>query len=501
MDAASFEKLRKLKKDFPYYAPRILKILNKSNQVIPLELNQAQLHAHEQLELQLNSLGRIRSLILKGRQQGLSTYVEGRFYHKTSTVGKSSYILTHQDKSTQAIFDMVKRYHELSPQVFRPVTGAANANELVFPLLNSKYGVGTAGSKAIGRGLTAQLFHGSEVAFWDNAESHLAGIGQAIGDIEGTEIILESTANGINKFYFMVQDALRGIGDYILIFIPWFWETTYRRRVEDSFVIDPEEAVYMERYNLDIEQIAWRRAKILSDFGGDSSWFDQEYPATVAMAFRKASANSYIPLELVEDAMRPQTIDQSENVPKIMGVDPAEYGDDDTAVTLRIGRVVPWIKRYSKKGPMEVVGIVSRIADEEKPDAINVDCTGIGSGIADRLIELGYPVNRVHFGEKAYQDDVYLRRTDEMSGEFKKWLENTPCSLPNDETLKADITVAGYTYDSSRRLVIESKEKIRARGLPSPDSNDAVKLTFAVGIAPKREKKAPRRKFNWKAGV
>lgn len=510
MDAASFEKLRKLQNDFPYYAPRALKILNKSNQIVQFELNQAQLHAHEQLELQLNSIGRIRALILKGRQQGLSTYVEGRFYHKTSMgskgsngvlSGKSSYILTHQDKSTQAIFDMVKRYHDNTPPVLRPVTGAANANELVFPLLNSKYGVGTAGSKAIGRGLTAQLFHGSEVAFWDNAEAHLAGIGQAIGDIDGTEIILESTANGINKFYFMVQDALRGIGDYILIFIPWYWEATYRRKVNDGFVIDPEEAVYMERYNLDVEQIAWRRAKILSDFGGDSSWFDQEYPATVAMAFRKASANSYIPLELVEDAMRPQKIDQSENVPKIMGVDPAEYGDDDTAITIRIGRVVPWVKRFSKKGPMEVVGIVSRIADEEQPDAINVDCTGIGSGIADRLIELGYPVNRVHFGEKALFDEIYLRRKDEMSGELKKWLQDLPCSLPNDEALKSDLTVSNYTYDSSRRLVIESKEKIRKRGLPSPDSADAVALTFAVNISPKVSKTNKRKNYNWRAGV
>lgn len=502
MDSASFEKLLRLKTDFPYFAPRILKILDKSNKVIPFELNQAQLYAHGLLEDQLNSFGRVRALILKGRQQGLSTYVEGRFYHKTSMVGKSSYILTHQDKSTQAIFGMVKRYYENSPQVLRPVTGAANANELVFSLLNSKYGVGTAGSAAVGRGLTAQLFHGSEVAFWNNADEHLAGIGQAIGDIDGTEIILESTANGINKFYSMVQDAIRGIGDYILIFIPWYWEPTYRREVADSFVMDPEEAVYADRYNLDVEQMAWRRAKILSDFGGDSSWFDQEYPATVAMAFRKASSNSYITLDLVEDAMKPQEIEITENMPKIMGVDPAEYGDDKTAIALRQGRVVPWVKSYAKKGPMEVVGIVSRMADEEQPDAINVDCTGVGSGIADRLIELGYPVNRVHFGEKAYQDDIYLRRTDEMEGELKKWLENKPCSLPpNDEELKADMTVAGYTYDSSRRLVIESKEKIRARGLSSPDKKDAVKLTFAVGIAPKREKRTPRRKFNWKAGV
>lgn len=501
MDAASLAKLKKLRDDFPYYAPRVLKILDKSNKIIPFELNQAQIHAHQMIEAQLGSLGRVRKLIVKGRQQGLSTYVEGRFYQKTSMIGKSSYILTHLDTSTQGIFGMVKRYYDLSPAPLKPMTSNANANELVFPKLNSKYGVGTAGSKAVGRGLTAQLFHGSEVAFWNNAEEHLAGIGQAIGDIDGTEIILESTANGVNKFYNMVMAALRGVGDYELIFIPWFWELTYRRQVPDNFVMDPDEAAYAERYNLDVEQIAWRRNKTLTDFGGDLSWFDQEYPATVALAFRKASADSYIPLDMVEDAMAQRTIEVPDNMPKIMGVDPAEYGDDDTAIAVRTGRVVPWIKSYSKKGPMEVVGIVARIADEHKPDAINVDCTGIGSGIADRLTELGYPVNRVHFGEKAFMDDIYLRRKDEMYGELKKWLQDNPCSLPNDEALKADLTVASYTYDSSRRLVIESKEKIRKRGLPSPDRGDAVALTFAVGIKPKSDKTTKRKAYNWRAGV
>lgn len=503
MDASNLAKLKKLRDDFPYYAPRVLKILDKSNKIIPFELNKAQLYAHEVIEKQLHETGKVRALVLKGRQQGLSTYVEGRFFHKTSMVGKSSYILTHMDKSTQAIFGMVKRYYDNTPAAMRPVTSNANANELVFPRLNSKYGVGTAGSAGVGRGLTAQLFHGSEVAFWSNAEEHLAGIGQAIGDIDGTEIILESTANGINKFYHMAMAAMRGIGDYQLIFIPWYWEPTYQRRVDDGFVMDADESAYAERYDLTAEQMAWRRNKVMTDFGGDSSWFDQEYPATVALAFRNASADSYISLDLVEDAMAvaPIEIEITENTPVIMGVDPAEYGDDDTAITIRTGRTVPWVRRFSKKGPMEVVGIVAKMADELQPDAINIDCTGIGSGIADRLIELGYKVNRVHFGEKAFMDEIYLRRKDEMYGELKKWLQDKPCSLANDETLKADLTVASYTYDSSRRLVIESKEKIRKRGLPSPDSADAVALTFAVGIAPKVNKTAKRRNFNWRAGV
>jgi hypothetical protein len=498
----SLDALRKLRDDFTYYAPRCLSIKDKSGKIIPFVFNQAQEYTHQMLQEQLYRTGKIRALILKGRQQGISTYIEGRNFHKTSlNKGLSAYILTHLDSSTNSIFEMVKTYYEHLPAAMKPSTGLANAKELSFDRLGSKYTIGTAGSKAIGRGLTAQLFHGSEVAFWENADAHLAGIGQAIGDIDGTEIVFESTANGINKFYHMVQNAIRGIGDYILIFIPWFWETGYRRTPPSDFVMDAEEAEYAERYNLDIEQMYWRKNKAVTDFNGDYAWFDQEYPATPALAFRASSANSYITLESVEDAMAEKEISDQGTSPKIMGVDPAEYGDDATAIAKRQGRIVDPVKRYYKKGTMEVVGLVAIEADKYHPDAINVDCTGIGSGVADRLLELGYPVNRVHFGEKAIQDDIYLRRKDEMYGDMKLWVLDKPNQLPNDEVLKSDMVASSYTYDSSRRLVIESKEKIKKRGLPSPDSSDAVALTFAVKIYPKPNKPKETRVYNWKAGA
>jgi hypothetical protein len=163
-----------------------------------------------------------------------------------------------------------------------------------------------------------------------------------------------------------------------------------------------------------------------------------------------------------------------------MGVDPAEYGDDATAIVMRQGRKVDTVIRYYKRGPMEVAGLVAVEADRWKPDAINVDCTGVGSGVADRLIELGYPVNRVHFGERAIQNDIYGLRRDEMWGEMKRWLEDQPNSLPDDDSLEADLTAPQYTYDSSRRLKLESKEVMKRRGINSPDSADALALTFAM---------------------
>lgn len=499
-EAEKARRLQRLRDDFLVYAPAALKIKTKKGSVVPLELNRAQLYLHEMISRQLAETGKVRVLVLKGRQQGISTYTEGRFYWRTSMAfGKTAFIMTHEDRATHNIFGMAKLYHEHVPAPIRPSTAAANANELVFDRLKSQYAVGTARTSGTGRSFTIQYFHGSEVAFWANAAEHLSGLGQAIPDEPGTEVILESTAFGIgNVFHSMVQDGMRGIGEYRLVFIPWFWQNEYRSDVPEGFSLDHAETKYAERYGLDMGQMAWRRNKLQTDFRNDVSLFDQEYPATPALAFRAGAINSYIGMELVEQAAS-GSVTEDMAAPKIMGVDPAEYGEDSTAIIKRQGRRAFGIERHYKRGPMEIVGIVARRADEWQPDAINVDCTGVGSGVADRLIELGYPVNRVHFGERAIEDNQYRIRKDEMYGELKAWLEDIPCQLPMDDVLMADLVGPTYTYDSSRRLVIESKEKMRARGLKSPDSADALALTFAVPIHRSRSNASGLRMPGWRA--
>ena len=471
------------KDDFLHYAPRALKIRTKSGKIEPLKLNAAQTIIHAQLQQQLAETGRIRAIIIKGRQQGASTYIEARFYWRTSlSFGKQALILTHLQDSTDALFDMTKRYHDLCPEVLQPKTSAASAKELKFSELDSGYIVATAGSKSVGRGRTIQYFHGSEFAFWSNAEDHMAGLGQAVPDLDGTEIILETTANGVgNLCHKMTMAALRGVGDYRLIFVPWFLQEEYRHPAPSDFALQGDEKDYALTYQLTNDQMMWRRRKIQDDFRGDVALFDQEYPATIHLAFRRVSGNPLIDPGQVALARLPvRAVEVEFAGPRIMGVDPAEYGDDATAIAMRQGRKVAPIIRYYKRGPMEVAGLVAVEADRWKPDAINVDCTGVGSGVADRLIELGYPVNRVHFGERAIQNETYGIRRDEMWGEMKRWLEDQPNCLPDDDALEADMTAPQYTYDSSRRLKLESKEVMKKRGINSPDSADALALTFAT---------------------
>jgi len=478
--------LRKLRSSFEFYSPRVLKILQKNGAIVPLRLNRTQLFLHAEIERQRAETGKVRMLALKSRQLGVSTYVEGRFYWKVSgEYGKRAYILTHLAEATNNLFSMTRRFHELAPEKLKPSTRIFSATGIEFDVLKSQISVATAGSKGTGRSATAQYFHASEMSFWENAADHMAGIGQIIPNLPGTEIVVESTANGTgNMFHGMVEDAMRGRGEYRLAFMPWYWDDEYSAEPPSDWMPSGEDLDYGTPYGLSHAQLYWRRQKINTDFRGDEDFFNQEYAATAALAFRRVAGDTFISVEAVLKSRKTLTIDSTGTQPPlILGVDPAEYGADDTVIIGRRGRDASAIyQRHHGRGPMEVVGIVGKLADRVLPDSINVDSTGIGSGIADRLKELGYPVQRVGFGEKAIDDALYPRRGDEMWSEMKAWLLDTPNKIPDDDQLQTELTMRQYRYDSSRRTVLESKEAMRDRGLGSPDGGDALALTFAIPV-------------------
>jgi len=286
--------------DFAGYAARCLMIRTKAGALERLRLNAAQRCVHEAIERQLRETGKARALILKGRQQGASTYVEARYFWKvTYGQGLRAFILCHADFSSRAIFDMAKRFFDHCPPGERESIKASNARELVFDKLDSGYTVATAGSKGAGRSETVQLFHGSEVAYWPSGEEHLAGALQAVPDAPGSEIILESTSAGPQGLFFaMCEAAQRGESDYQLIFVPWFIQAEYRRTVPEGFELTEDERAYAAAYNLDREQMAWRRAKIIELHG---IWnFRREYPSDIGEAFKTEPPGALWRRELIE---------------------------------------------------------------------------------------------------------------------------------------------------------------------------------------------------------
>ncbi len=478
---------RKLRDDFLHYAERCLFIRTKAGKVEPLKLNKAQRYIHERLEEQRRKTGKIRAVLLKGRQQGASTYTEGRFYWRVShRKGVRAFILTHEADSTSALFEMAERYHENCPVLVKPSTGASNAKELIFDKLDSGYKVGTAGNKSVGRGNTLQLFHGSEVGFWPHAAEHAKGIMQAIPDEPGTEVLLESTANGIgNYFHQQWQKAEAGESEYQAIFVPWYWQDEYRKPVPDGFCATPDEEELKALYGLDDNQIMFRRFKIaeLSADGEDGeSAFKQEYPFTAAEAFQVSGEDTLI---------RPETVVKARNTkclgsgPLKIGVDPSRYGDDRTSIIRRRNRAAFSLKSYAKRSTMEVAGIVHSIIREEKPAQVAVDVGGLGAGVLDRLIELGHGdiVVAVNFGGSALNPEKYRNKRAEMWGEMRDWLSgDMPTMVPDSDSLHSDLCAPRYSFDSNTRLVLESKEQMRKRGVRSPDEGDALALTFAEPV-------------------
>lgn len=477
--------LVRLATDFEVFSSRILRILPKAGGLpVPLTLNEAQRYLHRKIEMQRETnTGKVRAIVLKGRQQGISTYTEGRFYWRLSHQhGKRAMILTHEQTATDNLFGMVSRFWEQAPAEYRPHLGASNAKELVFDVLKSRYSVATAGAKDTGRGGTAQLFHGSEIAFWPHAQQHLAGIGQIVPDMDGTEVIYESTANGTaNVFHELWQMAVKGRSEFMPVFIPWMWQAEYRTTPPADFELTADEEEYRDAYGCELDQMAWRRKKIDTDFRGDPGLFDQEYPASPEVAFASSSPRALIKAATVGKARKVRDVEALG--PKIMAVDPAEYGDDDTSVAMRQGRVARKLDSWHGLGTMETVGKVALLADREKPDAIVVDATGVGTGVADRLIELNYPVTRVHFGQAAIDDQRYVICRDELWGEMNEWLQDQPASIEDDDDLAAQLTSVQYGYDSKRRIKLEPKEKLKDRGLRSPDDADALALTFFRGLS------------------
>lgn len=492
MDSSTLEKLARLRTDLPLYAEHCLRIRTKSGAVEPLTLNKAQRYVHKRLEEQRAKTGKVRALLLKARQQGFSTYIGARFYHRTSlNKGVRTFILTHEQSATDSLFEMVDRYHKHSP--LKPSTALANAKELFFDKLDSGYSVGTAGAKAVGRSKTIQLFHGSEAAFWPNAGTHFAGVVQAVPDLPGTEIVLESTANGVGgEFHERWQQAEAGIGDYIAIFVPWFWSDEYRRPVPDGFSLDEEEQDYADAHGLDLEQMAWRRAKVAEL--KDPLLFKQEYPATASEAFQTTGHDSYIKPELVLKA-RKATHPAGRIL--VLGVDPARFGDDRFSIAWRQGRKVTQVVSRTKLDTVQGANWVKKVIDDDKPRKVFIDVGGIGAGVVDLLRDKGAPYDKivvpVNFGgapeDPPSFDDMGQEipgprnRRAEMWMRSKDWLADPAgADIPDRDSLQADACGPGYKYDANQRLLLESKEDMRRRQVRSPDEWDAIALTFAETV-------------------
>ena len=309
-------RLKDYEDDFSRFAQEQIQIVTKdvSQGFVPFTFNEAQKIITEKLEKQKNDTGKVRAIILKARQQGISTYCAGRVFWKSYyTPYARSVVMAHDSATSDALFNMSKNLIRNMEGDLAPKEIRSNAKEIIInsPAMADKdatasYRLYTAGSPEAGRGTTPTIAHCSEVAFWQHDEKILAGLFQGISSADGTEVILESTANGAQgEFYRLWKGAVDGDNEYLPIFLPWYITPEYTREPPENMELTVEEEKLRDKHSLDNGQIYWRRLKIAE--GGELK-FKQEYPSTADEAFIMSGSNVFN-LERL-DALVPQSYER-----------------------------------------------------------------------------------------------------------------------------------------------------------------------------------------------
>ncbi len=338
------ETVKRYRADCQAHAKECISIRDHNTaQIVPFEYNAGQAILHAVAEKMQKDLGYIRIIFLKSRRFGGSTYVQGRFYSKTSLhKNRSTFIVAHEKESTNTLFEMAKLMQERNP--IAPAAKKSNEKLLRFDNtkgtgLKSEYRLGTAKNVSTGRSQGIHYLHCSEEAFWpDNASDLLNGLFQCLPEPPAPhECFRESTANGFgNTFQTGVFNAYAegknpyyskdGITyawnsidtDWVMVFIPWFVHTRYTKEFRDqeqrtAFTVKMKERVFSHElqewrqreaidikkiYSLSLEQLHWRDWAIDNKMSGSTRaerkrMFRQEYPATVEEAFLSRGSNVY----------------------------------------------------------------------------------------------------------------------------------------------------------------------------------------------------------------
>lgn len=252
----------------------ILRIDNKDGIVVPFRFNRLQEY--------FNRNKASRNIILKYRQGGCSSAILADMFMDCITIPyMSCAVVSHETRATQRLLDRVQSYYDTMDDP-RPELSADSRSEKVFGEMHSSIYIGTAGSRAFGRGDTIRKVLCSELAFYEDGERIINGLEDSV-PLTG-ELTIECTPNGEeNVFYDKWVKAREGRSGYKPFFFPWWWDDGYRIPRNSQYCVPndrgeltytEEEGQLVEREGLSEDQIRWRRWKI----GEKGGLFWQEFP-------------------------------------------------------------------------------------------------------------------------------------------------------------------------------------------------------------------------------
>jgi len=255
------------------------KIVNKDSHEVPFTLNPVQIKFLESMTG--------RDLILKARQEGFSSLILALFSLDFLFKPNSrSVCVSHEASATVKLLDKVKHYIEPLGLNLK----YNSRNEMYNDQINSIFYIGTARATAFGRGDTINNLHASECAFYDHADELMTGLLQSVP--KDGRVFIETTANGMGNYYHREwQKAINNESSFTPHFFSWKEDPEYRLKNLENWKPSAEERQYMLDFGLDIEQMLWRKKKMMEFKNEDA--FNQEYPITSDVAFISSGNPSF----------------------------------------------------------------------------------------------------------------------------------------------------------------------------------------------------------------
>lgn len=217
----------------------------------------------------------------------------------------------------------------------------------------------------------------------------------------------------------------------------------------------------------------------IEDWGEDSDFIR----VRVRGEFPRVGSKQFIDSSTIFEA-RKRKIKDSEcsGLPRTLAVDVARFGDDLTVISERWGNRGIFLEKFAKQDTMQIAEYVADLLRKTKYNDCFIDAIGIGSGVVDRLKQLGFKVTEVVVSRAAYNKKEYSNLRTEMYAKFREWLKTA--DVPNDADLGDQLEAIEYFYSSKSQIALEPKDSMKKR-LGSPDEADSLALHFAALPKPK----------------
>jgi hypothetical protein len=256
---------------FQQYAAALLQIENEKGELVPFELNEAQKVVYSEIKRQQHAGRPVRILILKGRQQGMSTLSQMRLaWWAFTRPGVRCLTVGHNLAAVHDLYGKFERAHRSLPDILRPDVepGGERGRRMKFADPNrSAYRADSAHDpEGVGRGMTVQVAHLTEIPQWSKPDETMQAVLATIPDDPDTEVLVETTAKGASGWFYetwiaAMRDMEKGIEpEFVPVFVPWYKTARYKRaRRPGEPTLDRREVKFRDEYGLTNEQVYWYR--------------------------------------------------------------------------------------------------------------------------------------------------------------------------------------------------------------------------------------------------